>query len=178
MDRLDAYGTGADKILLGKFVPTWKPMNDLMLRREGCTKPTYDMRRQYQIDSLGRRNGDTLIAELLPYPSPGRCDWVYTGVSRFRNRETYEHTVTRQRITALHQVLVSHPRELVICYGKYDWTRFEALFPAVAWKSVGKRYRTGDFNGSRVVLTWHFSRTFETEAALDELADVVFGDGR
>lgn len=47
---------------------TWRPMCHLMLRRAGNRHPTLEQRRRYQADLLGRRNGDSLLTELLPYP--------------------------------------------------------------------------------------------------------------
>jgi hypothetical protein len=48
---------------------TWRTMCDLMLRREGNSAPALADRRSYQCERLGRATGETLLTELMPYPS-------------------------------------------------------------------------------------------------------------
>src|ERR1700722_14882562 len=48
---------------------TWRPMCDVMLRlTEGVPAPTLPERVRYQADKLGRKDGLTLLGELMPYP--------------------------------------------------------------------------------------------------------------
>ncbi len=176
MDRRNALASSPSEDLLGKFVRTWKPMNDLMLRRGSGAKPTYEKRREYQIEALGTQTGDALLTELLPYPSPDRYGWVYGTISRFLHRTEYEDALTSSRVEMLKKILASHRRELVVCYSKHDWCTFERLFPGARWGDVGSHLRVATYGSTRVLLTTHFSRGFQSESSLDTLATVALGE--
>ena len=57
--------------------------------RGGMTDPSKEDRRRYQALRLGKSDGETLLTELLPYPSPGVNDWLYARFGRYGTRETY-----------------------------------------------------------------------------------------
>jgi len=63
--------------------PTWRVMADLMLYFEGRTFTTDEERKiardTYRRKRLGRDDGDSLLSELLPYPSPNRRTTVVSG---------------------------------------------------------------------------------------------------
>ena len=173
MDRADAIGVAGSDSALGKFVPTWKPMNDLMLRRQGIKSPTYGDRQKYQIHELGRSSGKTLLAELLPYPAPNRSCWVYSDLARFDGRDQYEEALTTTRIEMLTRVLRDYKRDVIVCYGKRDWPSYQKLFPEAEWENIESDFLVATGNGTRIVLAHHFSRGFETQSALDRLAETV-----
>ena len=126
--------------------PTWRVMADLMLRREGSKSPTGDERRRYRALRLGRSGGDTLLAELLPYPHPKNSDWLYKPFGKFETRADYENSLLPERKRLLSGVLGETRREL----------------------------RLADANGARVLLTTHFAdRGFNTDVQLEELARVA-----
>jgi hypothetical protein len=97
---------------------TWRPMCDLMLRREGVRAPTKDERNTYQARRLGRSDGDRLSAELLPYPNTRSSRWSEIYKQRFPNRHQYRSQMSKMRIALLRQVLSETDRPLVVCYGK------------------------------------------------------------
>lgn len=156
--------------------PTWRVMADLMLRRSGVDHPTGDDRRRYRATRLGRANGDTLLAELLPYPHPKSSDWLYERFGKFKTRDAYMEAILPERIRLLRNVLAEAPRDGVVCYGKLHWPHYEALFDDMTWRDSGP-YRIGEGNQTRVVLTTHFSdRGFNTDEQLAGLARVALAE--
>jgi len=152
---------------------TWRVMADLMLRRGGVTDPSKEDRRRYQALRLGRSDGETLLTELLPYPSPGVNDWLYERFARYNTRETYTAEMMPLRLNLIRGVLAEAPRELVVCYGKTHWSQYERLFPDIEWRTKDM-YRVGEGANTRIVLTPHFvSRVFNSDADLVRLADVA-----
>jgi hypothetical protein len=153
---------------------TWRVMADLMLRLGGMTDPSKEDRRRYQTLRLGRSDGETLLTEFLPYPSPGVRDWLYERYGRYNTRETYIAEMLPLRLNLLRSVLAEAPRELVVCYGKTHWWQYECLFPDTEWCTKDK-YRVGEGESTRIVLAPHFvSRGFNSDADLVRLAEVAF----
>lgn len=172
MDLKDAHAgiVGTERLFdpaRTKCQRTWRPMCDLMLRRAG-ENPTLEKRNRYQATKLGRRFGDTLLCELLPYPSNNAKTWLYE--NRFETRDTYCQSMLPQRIASLQKVIGEVSRELIICYGKSDWQNFEALFKGANLSERGP-FRVGSSNGTRIMLAPHFSaRQFNRETAMEALA--------
>lgn len=155
--------------------PTWRVMADLMLRRGGCAEPSGADRRRYRALRLGRTDGETLLTELLPYPHPKSSDWLYARFGRYATREMYEKAILPKRMQLLRAVLAEAKRDLVVCYGKGHWPRYQDLFDDVTWTDVGP-HRLGDDGKTRIVLTTHFSSYgFNTDVQLAELARVALG---
>jgi hypothetical protein len=153
--------------------PTWRVMADLMLRREGNASPTGADRRRYRALRLGRYDGDSLLAELLPYPHPKSSDWLYKQFGKFETRADYEKAMLPDRKQLLRTVLSKAKREVIVCYGKTHWAHYQDLFDDMTWTDVGP-HRVAEGEGMRVVLTTHFSgygfNTDEQLAALAALA--------
>ncbi len=111
---------------------TWRPMCDLMLRlTEGVVEPTLRERVCYQADKLGRKNGLTLLAELMPYPRK-RADKTlgpYKEYERFDDYQDYRASMLQKRLPLLQSLFeMPRPRKLVVAYGKGDWDEFKKLF--------------------------------------------------
>jgi uracil-DNA glycosylase len=154
---------------------TWRPMCDLMLRRDGVAAPTLAERNNYQGTRLGRSDGETLLAELLPYPNVRISSWPYATYDRFETREECEDALIDPRIALLQAALATPDHQLIVCYGKAQWANYKRVFPTVVWHSQG-HYAVGARNKTRIVLTPHFSsRAFNTEQQLDEFAAVALG---
>lgn len=163
-----------------KLQRTWRPMCDLMLRREGSrsTPPTLLERKTYQRKELGRAGGETLLSELLPYPNVKTTHWAYP--SRFPSREKYVEAVLESRISLLAKLLASSKRELIVCYGKSRWPDFRRLISrmfgsSASWVSARNGlFQTTVHKHTRIVLSGHFStKYFNTQADLDTLATVA-----
>jgi hypothetical protein len=155
---------------------TWRPICDVMLRlTEGVPEPTLSERVRYQADKLGRKDGLTLLAELMPYPrkKADKSDWPYKKYERFDDYEAYRECMLKKRLPLLKSLFaIPCQRKLVVAYGKGDWDEFKTLFttnwnaaPPCEWGRVGEM---------AVVLTPHLSdRTFTPQVGLDHLAATV-----
>jgi hypothetical protein len=175
MDLKDAHNgiAGTEQLfdpIRTKCQRTWRPMCDLMVRREDELS-SREARNRYQATKLGRKNGDTLLCELLPYPSRNAKTWTYS--ARFGTREEYREAMLPRRIRLLKDTIREAEREVIVCYGKYDWKHFEALFEGTNLRDHGP-FRVGSSNGIRTVLAAHFSaRQFNTDRQLEALARVA-----
>jgi hypothetical protein len=153
---------------------TWRVMCDLMLRREGVKNPTGQERLAYQQDRLGKRGGDTLVAELMPYPSRRASDWPKIYEQRFATRPDYLSSLAPKRRDMLRDLLRSTPRELIICYGKAHWDHYRAIFDHPSIPGPASHIEIGEWESARVVLAPHFcSRAFNSEAQLASFAQVA-----
>ena len=152
---------------------TWRPMCDLMLRRKGIPSPTLRERVRYQADHLGRRDGDTLLAELLPYPHSDSGQWLYDSFGKFATRQEYEQKLLPHRLTLLAEALGTHPRELIVAYGKANWPHYKRLFHGVSWQPEGE-CEYGTWNGAHVVLAHQLAgKAFNTDAQLERFAAIA-----
>jgi hypothetical protein len=156
--------------------PSWRPICDLMLRlTEGVAEPTLPERLQYQAEMLGRKNGQTLVAELMPYPrkKAPKSYWPYKKYGRFDDYETYRECMLKKRLSLLRSLFAMPcERKLVVAYGKSDWTDFKKLFET-DWTSVPP-FETGQVGETAVVLTPQLStRAFNSKNDLDHFAAVV-----
>jgi hypothetical protein len=155
---------------------TWRPICDLMLRlTEDVPKPTLPERVRYQADKLGRKDGLTLLAELMPYPrkSADKTLGPYEKYKRFADYKSYRASMLQKRLPLL-QGLFDMPcdRKLVVAYGKDDWGEFKKLFKT-NWTSA-LPFEWGRVGEMAVVLTPHLSdRTFTPQVGLDHLAATV-----
>lgn len=161
---------------LGRHVRTqrtWRPMCDLMLRRSGIAAPTADERLKYQVEKLGRPDGDTLLTELMPYPSTRIADWPYAAEPYLRGtRPEYMARCLPMRLALLRGVLASAERELVICYGKGHWSHFARLFDCELMANGA--FRIGKIGRTTVALVPHFcSRPFNSDAQMAALANTA-----
>lgn len=153
--------------------PTRWVMADLMLRRSGNHSPTGADRRRYRALDLGRLHGDSLLTELLPYPHPQRSNWLYKRFEKYETREDSTREMLPRRQALLRSVIASAPRELIVCYGKGNWPKFQELFDDDSWSDI-EPFRVGGEGGTRVVLTTHFSGYgFNADVQLRKLPGVA-----
>lgn len=162
---------------------TWRPMCDLLLRREDPEHlaPTAQLRGHYQATRLGRTHGETLLTELLPYPHVRADHWVYG--DRYATRQDYEAALLGERLQLLSTELAAAKRELIVCYGASRWPAFKQLMQltfglgAGDWSTeLGGAVQVAESGGTRIVLTHHFSgRQFNSEAQLADFAQIALG---
>jgi hypothetical protein len=146
---------------------TWRPMCHVMLRRSGVANIDNEKRCRYQADQLGRGNGETLLAELLPYPNPSTGVWLYA--DRYANREL----MVNSRINLLRKEFELATFELVVAYGKGHWDHFRRVFDAPSWSPSGD-FEVGYRLETRIILAPHFTTpTFNSESQLDAIADLA-----
>jgi hypothetical protein len=139
-----------------RLVPTWGPMCELMLRRKGLDVST-ENKRAYQLSQLGSPNGDSLLAELLPYPKRTRLDWPEVYIQRgFATQAEYIVTMLPNRQAYLSRFLAEHQRELIVFYGKEHTGAYRALLPGCGWQTQGV-FSTSQTGFGRAVIAPHFT---------------------
>lgn len=162
---------------------TWWVMADLMLHYEGklpADKAARSAARtRYRAKRLGRQGGDTLLAELLRYPHPAIDDWLYAKYKKYASRDEYEARLLDERVGLLREVLGSHLRSAIICYGKSYWDTFKRLFrDATPWTRI-EGFECATWRGAKVTLTDHFVyKSFNSDAELDAFAGVALPPSR
>lgn len=98
--------------------PQWGRMSDLMLRLSGVSAPTTEDRRAYQALRLGRRDGETLLTELLPIPKPRLEIWDYPNVfPEYRSASEYYESVLPARLELLTRLIEDYRPAAIVAYG-------------------------------------------------------------
>ncbi len=122
-----------------KLQPTWSKLIRLILTAKTNRFPSTEEIREYQRNHLGRKNGDTFLAELMPLPSPSISDWRYpkwterTNLPSLQSRDEYEKIYREIRVEKLQKLIQEYMPSIVIFYGisyKESWgeiskTQFE-----------------------------------------------------
>jgi hypothetical protein len=167
---------------------TWRPMCDLMLRRNtgGNTAPSLNQRLYYQANRLGRNDGETLLAELLPYPHPDAQVYWYANYGRFQDHDQYRNILLPIRLTLLSCMLASCRRSLIVCYGQGNWEHYKALIGQYCrrlnvatppWEpGQDGNMEVCNVGEARILLVHHFAtQAFNSDAQLGAFANVALG---
>ncbi|GJM42552.1 MAG: hypothetical protein DHS20C20_28340 [Ardenticatenaceae bacterium] len=173
-DNADAHKLlGITKLHWGKRViqRTWRGMCYIMLRLEN-KEPSRENIRIYQAEQLGRKQGNTLLTELMPIPKPKISRWGYENLMpQFVSREDYYQKVKPQRVAYLRQLLQEHRPPVVIGYGKTFWASYKDLFPHHDFEKEGI-FEVANNQGTLVILTGHFtSRTMNGK--FDDIVAII-----
>lgn len=146
LGKLDRQG------LLRSHVPTWRLMSKLIMALSGRTGWQGTLAaREYQASELGRFNGDTFLAELMPLPARGISIWPYE--SLFPTRSDYEANVRPGRIRRLRSEISAFKPPFVICYGKGNWDFHKEIFDDVTFRSeLDDEILVGLSGGSTILL--------------------------
>lgn len=157
---------------------TWRAVADVMLNYNeqafGTKAERSEARKKYRPKAVGRSVANSLLIELLPYPSTDRKTWLYS--ERFPSRAEYVTAILPKRVKLISEALGKYQRDAIICYGQEDWPTFKLLFPDSKWKAVNGQYNKFEcaiWNGAKVTLTYHFSRFFNKDEELDELSRIA-----
>jgi len=152
---------------------TWRPMCDLMLRRDGVQRPTLDERRRYQADRLGRRDGDTLLTELLPYPHSDSEQWLYAQFERYPTRRKFEKSLIPRRRDMLRKLFAEHPPQLIVAHGKANWPEYKEIFGELTWRKDGP-FECATWGATRIVLAHQLAgKQFNTDEQLERFARIA-----
>jgi len=139
-----------------RIQPTWGGMTRVMLALKGIP-PTTENVREYQASRLGRHDGCTLLAELMPIPKPHVSAWGYEHLlPQFVNGDHYYRVVKPRRIAYLQQLLSAYAPRAVVCYGKAYWQDYRTLFPRAMFTSHDQ-FEVAVIERTTVVLTGHFT---------------------
>ena len=98
---------------------TWGELIRMLLLARG-ESDTDEAILNYQRNVLGRADGETCLAELLPLPSPSIKEWRYRNWSKFHwleSREKYYAHLLVTRAAELARKIKSKPPSVVIFYG-------------------------------------------------------------
>src|SRR5690606_10436181 len=88
--------------------PTWRGMCHIMLAMEEIA-PTRENIRDYQAQCLGRREGTTLLAELMPIPRPTVAGWEYADIiPQILDLEHYLSVVKPARVALLSSLIATY----------------------------------------------------------------------
>lgn len=102
-----------------KLQHTWAHLIRLILAAEGRPGDVTAVK-TYQMEQLGRPDGETALLELLPLPSPSIGVWPYadwTGLPYLQTREKYRQTCIPFRVAHLGEMLLQHRPRVVVFYG-------------------------------------------------------------
>lgn len=116
-----------------KLQPTWNKLIRIIYGIKGFSPQTDDIR-EYQRTQLGRFNGETCLAELMPLPSPSSNHWLYPEISalpELKSRKSYLRHWGPVRLKILSRLIARHQPKHVVCYGMgyyRDW--WSQLMPA------------------------------------------------
>ena len=182
MDAKEAHTGLADGPALFSDTPrrqqTWRAISDVMLHYNGQTLGSKaersKARKEYRPLAVGRSVANSLLIELLPYPSNDRKTWLYP--DRFPTRAAYVAAILPERVKLISEELGRYQRDAIICYGQGDWPTFKLLFPEARWTAVNGRYNKfecASWNKAKVTLAYHFSRFFNDDDELDELSRIA-----
>lgn len=104
---------------------TWAPLIRAWLVATGRDTPTADDVRAYQRDHWGHNDGDTLLVELQPLPSPSTQRWPWTPLVGERGEFWAAHR--DQRVALLREAWRSAPARVLVAYGKSYWPEYRAI---------------------------------------------------
>lgn len=140
-----------------KLIPTWSAMIRFVLRLNGDPEWKDPERvRKYQKESLGKLDGETFLADILPLPKRSDRDlpkfWPYA------NWGEYAQAVLHKRIEMFANLITTNTPEYVFCYGKGYWAHFKGLLPNATFKQLdGGRFEVAQSGTTILVLTPFFS---------------------
>ena len=113
--------------------------------------------RAYVRERLGRRNGETLLAELLPLPRPRTTFWPDVYQDIFPTSQAYEQAVLPQRIRLLEGLVRTQAPRTLICYGKRNYGHYRRIAGAADWTRLpGTRIEVAQHGRTAIALTPFF----------------------
>jgi len=124
--------------------PAWKIMAYMGSRLNGVGQtPTPSELDEYYASSFGTKEGNLLISDLLPLPTPGNNDWPYSKIIisdnsmvqyELRDRKIYTAKFLPERINIFNGLYEQRkarqdaPR-YIFCYGRRYWSQYRKVFP-------------------------------------------------
>ena len=109
-----------------------------ILAYHGASANRVDIKR-YQAKHLGRTDGETLLLDLMPLPSPSTGTWPYSmsGIPNLETRNSYKKTFLPKRIEFLRGLMESYRPPVAVAYGKNNWEYYRAIVGAEKhWQSL------------------------------------------
>ncbi|MFP4296953.1 MAG: hypothetical protein ACLFT0_03735 [Spirulinaceae cyanobacterium] len=103
-----------------KLQRTWHKLIRIYLSAKGEDVSTTRVR-EFQKSTLGRKESDIALLELLPLPSPSTKHWFYaqhSELSHLAARDIYHNYYALKRATHIKQRVKHHKPKVVVFYGK------------------------------------------------------------
>ncbi len=107
----------------GEIQKTWGNLIRIVLSAQGNSANSTDVH-QYQINQLGRQNGNDCLIELLPLPNHSTQQWLYKNCSNHDflvNRSRYSKHIAPLRANYIRQKIQEYQPKAVIFYSKNKW---------------------------------------------------------
>lgn len=159
MDHLDSVD--------GQRQSTWAFCIRLLLALQGKEHgdgPVLD----YQRRRWGRRDGETLLAELLPLPNPNRQAWMYSahsGIAGYlANRALFEAQWLGPRTDLLRSMILVHRPAVFVAYTKGCWKSYEGIFDGARWQTIDAgagEAQVAVWNGIRLAMIQSYARELD-----------------
>lgn len=93
----------------------------------------------YVRQRLGRKDGSTLLTELLPLPAANSAARLYADL--YPSREAYVQNVLPKRQTLLKELIREHTPRYVFAYGSANRHTYKTLFESPEWQHLPPRGR-------------------------------------
>lgn len=155
-----------------KLIPTWSAMIRFVLRLTGDTEWKDPERvRKYQKENLGKLDGQTFLADILPLPKRSDGDWPQFWP--YDDWDDYANEVLPGRLKMFADLIANNKPKYVFCYGKGYWAHFKELSPPNAtFKQLeGGLFEVAQSDATTFVLTPFFSpRTGMAIAQIESLS--------
>ncbi len=116
---------------------TWGLMSSIVGRFTGEVDWwSSDFRRTYQVNRLGRHDGETYLTEVLPLPKRSLSEWPYG--NNFNSPDDYFEKIFPSQASVIRKDYEeANPKpQFVICYGKSYWRYHREIFDFVHFKSA------------------------------------------
>ncbi len=110
----------------------------------------------YQMNRLGRLNGETYLTEILPLPKRSLSDWPYGNF--FDSPKSYFEQIYPIQLASLrleYSESKSKP-EFVFCYGKKYWTLHQEIFDRITFETALNGQIQWSRNDSTVFVSTNF----------------------
>jgi hypothetical protein len=139
--------------------PTWNRLIRVLLATKGGFSDK-EIVRKYQIEKLGRSNGEVCLLELLPLPSPTISHWMYSEHSDspiLSTREVYTQTIGKKRSEILTKLILEHQPRIVMFYGigYLDWWRKISQIELLPKMLHNKVAYFGKLNSTAIAISQH-----------------------
>lgn len=142
-----------------RLQPTWKKLIRVLLSAKGEFSDT-ELVRSYQIERLGRSDGEVCLLELLPLPSPTTNHWLYnkhSDIPNLSSRVIYTQKIGANRARKITKLIIEHQPKFVMFYGigYLDWWRKVAQTELTSKTLHNKTAYFGKLKNTVIVASQH-----------------------
>ncbi len=122
---------------MSKLISTWRIMSAIVGRISGeADWWNTGYAKSYQMNHLGRPDGETYLTEVLPLPKRSLSDWPYASI--YGSPKDYLDQVLPNQLTSLQREFAeANPGpQFVFCYGKKYWQYHHDIFDFVTFRDA------------------------------------------